>query len=52
LGRETLVPSSRPDLPRWQEHLFIGMSMTAQSATSYFGIPVGRVVEMGTQVEI
>ncbi len=52
LGRETLVPSSRPDLPRWQEQLFIAMTMTAQSATNYFGIPPGRVVELGTQVEI
>lgn len=52
LGRETLVPSSRPAMPRWQQRLFIAMSANAMSATTFFGIPPGRVVELGTQIEI
>jgi len=52
LGRETLIPSRRTGLPTWREPLFILMSKTALSATEFFCIPPGRVVELGTQVEI
>ncbi len=52
IGRETLVPSARTGLPRWQEHLFIALSATALSATAFFSIPPGQVVELGAQVEI
>ncbi|MSP82909.1 MAG: potassium transporter Kup [Alphaproteobacteria bacterium] len=52
LGRESLIPSAHPDLPRWQERLFIMLSSFAVGATAYFRIPPGRVVELGTQIEI
>ena len=52
IGRETLVASERTGLPRWQEHLFIALSATALSATAFFSIPPGQVVELGAQVEI
>jgi len=52
LGRETLIPSTRPDMKPGQESLFIAINATALSATTYFCIPPGRVVELGTQVEI
>ncbi len=52
LGRETLIASPRPDMGPLQEQLFIAMSTTALSATTFFGIPPGRVVELGTQIEI
>jgi KUP system potassium uptake protein len=52
LGRETLVPSSRPSMARWREWLFAYMSRNAQSATAFYSIPANRVVELGTQVEI
>src|SRR5262249_61753663 len=52
IGRETMVPSERTGLPRWQEHLFIALSATALSATAFFSIPPGQVVELGAQVEI
>ncbi|AWK88023.1 potassium transporter Kup [Azospirillum thermophilum] len=52
LGRETLIPSRRRGLPGWREPMFILMSKTALSATEFFCIPPGRVVELGTQVEI
>jgi KUP system potassium uptake protein len=51
LGRETLVPSGRPEMALWREHLFAFMSRNAQRATTYFDIPVNRVVEIGTQIE-
>ncbi|MEW6757876.1 MAG: potassium transporter Kup [Acidobacteriota bacterium] len=52
LGRETLIPSSRPGMTRWRERLFALMSRNAQPATAFFGIPVNRVVELGAQIEI
>lgn len=52
LGRETLIPSVRPDLSAWQERLFILLSSNATSATDFFRIPPNRVVELGTQIEI
>ena len=52
VNRERLIPSSQPDMPPWREHVFIGLSHLAQDATEYFQIPVNRVVELGTRVEI
>jgi KUP system potassium uptake protein len=52
LGRETLIPSKRPGMAIWREWLFALMSRNAQPATSYFGLPANRVVELGTQIEI
>jgi KUP system potassium uptake protein len=50
LGRERLIPSGRSGLARWRERLFSLMSQNAQSATAYFRIPPGQVVELGAQV--
>ncbi|MFO1038323.1 MAG: potassium transporter Kup [Geminicoccaceae bacterium] len=52
LGRETLIPTTRPDLNPAEERLFILLSNTALSATAYFRLPPDRVVELGTQVEV
>jgi KUP system potassium uptake protein len=52
VSRRSLKPSSHSGLPRWQEHLFIAVSRSANDATDYFQIPTGRVVEVGTQVTI
>ncbi len=52
LSRRALKPAAQSCMPRWQDHLFIGMSRSANDATDYFQIPTGRVVEVGTQVTI
>jgi KUP system potassium uptake protein len=52
VSRRSLKPSSHSELPRWQDHLFIALSRSANDATDYFQIPTGRVVEVGTQVTI
>ena len=52
LSRRALKPAAHSGMPRWQDHLFIGLSRTANDATDYFSIPTGRVVEVGTQVTI
>jgi KUP system potassium uptake protein len=52
LSRRTLRPTSKSQLPRWQELLFIKLSGQADDASEYFQIPPDRVVEVGTQVQI
>jgi len=52
LSRERIVPSDSRRMARWREWLFAVMSRNAQPATEYFGVPPGRVVELGMQVKI
>jgi KUP system potassium uptake protein len=52
LGTETLLATERPGLPLWRERLFVLMSRNALRATTFFGIPPERVVEIGMQVEL
>jgi KUP system potassium uptake protein len=52
LGREIIIPSANPGMARWREHLFSFASKLAQQPATYFQIPVGRVIELGQQVEI
>jgi KUP system potassium uptake protein len=52
LGRQILVPAARPGMPLWQEALFAALVRLSGSATEYFRLPPGRVVELGSQVEI
>ena len=52
LGRETLLATNKPGMAIWRERLFALMSRNAQSAMTFFRIPPGQVVEMGSQVEL
>ncbi|MBX7199704.1 MAG: potassium transporter Kup [Rhodospirillaceae bacterium] len=52
LNRETILPSKKPGMALWREHLFAWMSRNAATAMDFFRIPPGRVVELGSQVEI
>jgi KUP system potassium uptake protein len=50
LSRETIVPSTHRHMMPIRARLFALMSRNATSATEFFKIPTGRVVELGTQV--
>ena len=52
LSRRSLRVSSKSELPRWQERLYIALASSAEDATTYFQIPTDRVVEVGTQVAV
>jgi KUP system potassium uptake protein len=52
LSRRSLRTTTRSEMPRWQERLFIWLARTSEDATTYFQIPTDRVVEVGTQVAI
>ena len=36
----------------WRERLFATMARNARTAGDYFNIPPGRVIELGTKIEI
>ena len=52
LSRRKLKPSSRSEMPAWQDRLFILLARQASDASGYFGIPTSRVVEVGTQIVV
>jgi len=52
LGRETLLTTGDAPMALWRKKLFAFMSRNSWNATSFFGIPPGRVVELGNQVEL
>lgn len=52
VSRRTLRMGAKSPMPRWQERLFIWLFSNASDATAYFHIPTGRVVEIGTQVNV
>lgn len=52
LSRETLIVSKMPGMALWREKLFVWMTQNAESAMTFFKLPVNRVLELGTQIEI
>lgn len=52
MGRETLVTTGNSKMARWRKTFFVFMSRNAWTAPAYFGIPSGRAVEMGIQIEL
>jgi KUP system potassium uptake protein len=52
LSRQTLVPTRKPGMAPWREHLFAAMVRNAETPMSFFKLPVHRVVELGSQIEI
>lgn len=52
LSRETVLDTGKAQMSRWRKWLFAVLARNAQTATSYFGLPANRVVELGMQVEI
>jgi KUP system potassium uptake protein len=52
LGRETLFTTGNSPMAQWRKALFVFMSRNSWNATSYFGLPIDRVMEIGNQVMI
>ncbi|MHC1789818.1 potassium transporter Kup [Solidesulfovibrio sp.] len=52
LGRESLLTTGKAKMAGFRKSLFALMSRNARPATAYFGLPPGRVVELGVQVEL
>jgi KUP system potassium uptake protein len=52
MGRETLIAGRSRGMAHWRKVFFAFISRNALSATSYFGIPPNRVIELGMQIEV
>ncbi len=52
LGHVTLINSGKIKIANWRRNLYIFLSRNSREAKSYFGIPTGRVTELGLQDEI
>lgn len=52
LGRETLLTSGATRMAGWRKALFSFLSRNARPATTFFGLPPNRVVELGMQVQL
>jgi KUP system potassium uptake protein len=51
LGRETLIITPRKTMAGWRKRIFALLTRNARSATAFFGLPPGRVVELGAQIQ-
>ncbi len=52
LSRRSLKASKKSGMPLWQDRIFIPLARNADDASSYFGLPTDRVVEIGTPVTV
>jgi KUP system potassium uptake protein len=52
LSRENVIAGERKGMATWRDHLFAWMSRNSTRATDFFKIPINRVVELGTTVDI
>jgi len=51
VNRATAVASKLPGMARWRDKMSAFMSHNAATATDYFSLPPGRVIEIGSRVE-
>ena len=52
LSRRTVIPAAQSRMPLWQDKLYIFLTKNSADPASFFRLPPGRVVELGTQVSI
>jgi KUP system potassium uptake protein len=52
LAHESLLATHRPGMALWRERIFAVLYRNASRPTAAFNIPPGRVVELGTQIEL
>ncbi len=52
VSRRSLKLAAKSAMPGWQSRLFMFLARNGADATDYFHIPAGRVVEIGTQVNV
>jgi KUP system potassium uptake protein len=52
ISRTKVVPSALPGMTLWREQLYAVMQRNAASAADFFRLPLARVVEIGTGLEV
>jgi KUP system potassium uptake protein len=52
VSRASLRHINAPGMQRWRKRLFVGLAQHATNPVDYFGLPPGRTIVMGSQVEL
>ena len=52
LSRQRFLPTRKPTMSLWRQRVFSFLTRNTLGATSYFQIPPGQVVELGSQVQL
>ena len=52
LGKSTIARAERPGLFAWRRDVFRWMQRNTPPAAEYFKLPPGRVIELGTQLQL
>jgi KUP system potassium uptake protein len=52
LGQKSILVTGRSELARWRKRLYALMARNASPAAHHYGLPPGRVIEIGEQLEI
>lgn len=52
LSRISSLATPKPGMALWREHLFVFLARNSRLASSYFGIPSERVIEIGVVIDI
>jgi KUP system potassium uptake protein len=52
LSRDIVVPTIGEGMALWREKLFSGMHRNASSAADFLNLPINRIVELGSKLEI
>jgi KUP system potassium uptake protein len=52
IGHESIIAGKAPGMNPLAEHLFVFLNRGADSASRFFNLPVDRVFEVGSHVEI
>ena len=52
ISRQTVIASDLPGMAIWRERVFGWMVRNSATAMEFFNLPVNRVVELGSQVQI
>jgi len=52
LSRLVLIPTRERTMAHWRKRMFALMVRTSATPMRFFRLPIGRVVELGTQVEL
>ena len=52
MARDSLVAKEIPQMSLWRERLFIWMMQNASRAADFFKVDPGRLIELGTKIEL
>ena len=52
MARDSLVAKEIPQMSLWRELLFIWMMQNASRAADFFKVDPGRLIELGTKIEL